>query len=59
MLRPGRILVTCSCSFAVSEEDFLSMLTEQPRIPTAQFGLSRNEPVKRPSILLACLKLTI
>jgi len=28
MLRPGGILVTCSCSFAVSEEDFLVMLTE-------------------------------
>ncbi len=28
MLRPGGILVTCSCSFAVSEEDFLRMLTQ-------------------------------
>ncbi|MGH9570812.1 MAG: class I SAM-dependent rRNA methyltransferase, partial [Candidatus Angelobacter sp.] len=28
MLRPGGILATCSCSFAVSEEDFLTMLTE-------------------------------
>lgn len=28
MLRPGGVLVTCSCSFAVSEEDFLAMLTE-------------------------------
>jgi 23S rRNA (cytosine1962-C5)-methyltransferase len=28
MLRPGGTLVTCSCSFAVSEEDFLAMLTE-------------------------------
>jgi 23S rRNA (cytosine1962-C5)-methyltransferase len=28
MLRPGGVLVTCSCSFAVSEEDFLSVLTE-------------------------------
>ena len=28
MLRPGGVLITCSCSFAVSEEDFLSMLTE-------------------------------
>jgi 23S rRNA (cytosine1962-C5)-methyltransferase len=27
MLRPGGILVTCCCSFAVSEEDFLDMLT--------------------------------
>ena len=28
MLRRGGVLVTCSCSSAVSEEDFLSMLTE-------------------------------
>ena len=28
MLRPHGVLVTCSCSFAVSEEDFLGMLTE-------------------------------
>ena len=28
MLRPGGVLVTCSCSFAVSEEDFLNMLNE-------------------------------
>lgn len=28
MLRPGGVLVTFSCSFAVSEEDFLGILTE-------------------------------
>lgn len=28
MLRQGGVLVTCSCSSAVSEEDFLAMLTE-------------------------------
>jgi 23S rRNA (cytosine1962-C5)-methyltransferase len=28
MLRPGGVLVTCSCSFAVSEMDFCDMLTE-------------------------------
>ena len=28
MLRRGGVLVTCSCSFAVSEEDFLAMLTQ-------------------------------
>jgi 23S rRNA (cytosine1962-C5)-methyltransferase len=28
MLRPSGVLITCSCSFAVSEGDFLSMLTE-------------------------------
>jgi 23S rRNA (cytosine1962-C5)-methyltransferase len=27
MLRPGGVLVTCSCSFAVSESDFLAILT--------------------------------
>ena len=28
MLKPEGVLVTCTCSSAVSEEDFLSMLTE-------------------------------
>jgi 23S rRNA (cytosine1962-C5)-methyltransferase len=28
MLKPGGVLVTCTCSSAVSEEGFLSMLTE-------------------------------
>jgi 23S rRNA (cytosine1962-C5)-methyltransferase len=28
MLRPGGVLVTCSCSFAVSEDDFLAVLAE-------------------------------
>ncbi len=28
MLRPGGVLVTCSCSYHVSESDFLGMLTE-------------------------------
>jgi 23S rRNA (cytosine1962-C5)-methyltransferase len=28
MLRPGGVLVTCSCSFAVGEADFLAMLNE-------------------------------
>jgi len=28
MLGPGGVLVTCSCSFAVSEENFLAMLTQ-------------------------------
>ncbi|HLW51938.1 MAG TPA: class I SAM-dependent rRNA methyltransferase [Candidatus Angelobacter sp.] len=28
MLRPGGILVTCSCSFVVSEADFLDVLTQ-------------------------------
>ncbi|HEY6273579.1 MAG TPA: class I SAM-dependent rRNA methyltransferase [Terriglobales bacterium] len=28
MLRPGGVLLTCSCSFAVSEAEFLAMLTD-------------------------------
>jgi len=28
MLRPGGLLVTCSCSHAVSEDEFLAMLAE-------------------------------
>jgi 23S rRNA (cytosine1962-C5)-methyltransferase len=28
MLRPGGVLVTCSCSFAVSEQDFFDVLSE-------------------------------
>jgi 23S rRNA (cytosine1962-C5)-methyltransferase len=28
MLRPGGVLVTCSCSYAVSEQDFLGVLNE-------------------------------
>ena len=28
MLRPGGVLVTCSCSFAVGEQDFLDVLNE-------------------------------
>ncbi|HET9366039.1 MAG TPA: class I SAM-dependent methyltransferase, partial [Candidatus Angelobacter sp.] len=28
MLKPGGVLMTCSCSSAVSEENFLAMLTE-------------------------------
>src|SRR3954464_5518575 len=28
MLRPGGVLVTCSCSFAVSEQDFFAVLNE-------------------------------
>ena len=28
MLRPGGVLVTCSCSFAVSEQDFFNVLNE-------------------------------
>src|ERR1700732_3931107 len=31
MLRPGGVLVTCSCSYHVSQADFLQMLTEASR----------------------------
>jgi 23S rRNA (cytosine1962-C5)-methyltransferase len=31
MLRPGGILVTCSCSYHVSQSDFMEMLTEAAR----------------------------
>jgi 23S rRNA (cytosine1962-C5)-methyltransferase len=31
MLRSGGVLVTCSCSYAVSEEDFLAMLLDSAR----------------------------
>ena len=51
MLRPGGTLVTCSCSFAVSDEDFLGMLTgaaqdthRAVRI-LEQRGQSRDHPV--------------
>src|SRR5215472_8165382 len=51
MLRPGGILVTCSCSFAFSDDDFLGMLTgaaqdthRAVRI-LEQRGQSRDHPV--------------
>jgi 23S rRNA (cytosine1962-C5)-methyltransferase len=50
MLRPGGILVTCSCSFAVSEEDFLLMLTSAAQDARRtvrvleQRGQSRDHP---------------
>ncbi len=28
MIRPGGVLITCSCSFAVSEQDFFDVLNE-------------------------------
>jgi 23S rRNA (cytosine1962-C5)-methyltransferase len=31
MLRPGGVLVTCSCSFHVSHFDFMQMLTDAAR----------------------------
>jgi len=53
MLRSGGILVTCSCSFAVSEEDFLLMLTDavQDTHRTARVLERRGQSQDHPSIL--------
>jgi 23S rRNA (cytosine1962-C5)-methyltransferase len=53
MLRPGGILVTCSCSFAVSEEEFLLMLTgaAQDTHRTARVLERRGQSKDHPSIL--------
>ncbi|MGZ4827311.1 MAG: class I SAM-dependent rRNA methyltransferase [Terriglobales bacterium] len=51
MLRPGGVLVTCSCSFHVSEDDFLEMLRaaafdarQSPKV-IAKRGQSKDHPV--------------
>lgn len=51
MLRPGGILVTCSCSFHVSQQDFLAIVSaaaadahHHPRILEIR-GASRDHPV--------------
>ncbi|HET7185572.1 MAG TPA: class I SAM-dependent rRNA methyltransferase [Terriglobales bacterium] len=51
MLRPGGVLVTCSCSFHVGEDDFLEMLRaaafdarQSPKV-IAKRGQSRDHPV--------------
>jgi 23S rRNA (cytosine1962-C5)-methyltransferase len=53
MLRPGGVLVTCSCSFAVSEEDFLSMLTgaAQDTRRTARIIEKRGQSKDHPAVL--------
>lgn len=53
MLRPGGILVTCSCSFAVSEEDFLNVLTgaAQDTHRTARILEKRGQSKDHPAIL--------
>jgi 23S rRNA (cytosine1962-C5)-methyltransferase len=53
MLRPGGILVTCSCSFAVSEEEFLLMLTGavQDTHRSARVLERRGQSKDHPSIL--------
>jgi 23S rRNA (cytosine1962-C5)-methyltransferase len=51
MLRPGGILVSCSCSFAVGEDDFLNMLTDAAQDAHRSVrvlekrGQSRDHPV--------------
>jgi 23S rRNA (cytosine1962-C5)-methyltransferase len=53
MLHPGGILVTCSCSFAVGEEDFLAMLTEaaQDAHRTARVLEKRTQAKDHPILL--------
>jgi 23S rRNA (cytosine1962-C5)-methyltransferase len=53
MLRPGGILVTCSCSFAVSEEEFLLMLTSavQDTRRAARILERRGQSQDHPSLL--------
>jgi 23S rRNA (cytosine1962-C5)-methyltransferase len=67
MLRPGGVLVTCSCSFAVSEEDFLSVLTEaaQDAHRSVRILEKRTQAMDHPILLgvpetyyLKCLVLT-
>jgi len=53
MVRPGGVLVTCSCSFAVSEGDFLEMLTEaaQDAHRTARIVEKRTQAKDHPIVL--------
>jgi 23S rRNA (cytosine1962-C5)-methyltransferase len=68
MLRPGGVLVTCSCSFAVSEQDFLTMLTEaaQDAHRTVRILEKRTQAMDHPILLgvpetyyLKCLILSV
>lgn len=68
MLRPGGVLVTCSCSFAVSEEDFLAMLTQaaQDAHRSVRILEKRTQAMDHPILLgvpetyyLKCLILSI
>lgn len=53
MVRPGGVLVTCSCSFAVGERDFLEMLTEaaQDAHRTARIVEKRTQAKDHPILL--------
>jgi 23S rRNA (cytosine1962-C5)-methyltransferase len=68
MLRPGGVLVTCSCSFAVSEEDFFTMLTQaaQDAHRSVRILEKRTQAMDHPILLgipetyyLKCLVLSI
>ncbi len=53
MLKPGGVLVTCTCSSAVSEEDFLAMLTESAQDAHRQVRLvEKHTQAKDHPILL-------
>src|SRR5436853_1028654 len=53
LLRPGGILVTCSCSYAVSEDDFLAVLTEaaQDAHRSVRILEKRTQPMDHPILL--------
>ena len=53
MLRPGGILVTCSCSYHVSQTDFLQMLAEAARDAhrTLRLGEVRGQSKDHPILL--------
>jgi len=68
MLRPAGVLVTCSCSFAVSEEDFLAMLTQaaQDAHRSVRILEKRTQAMDHPILLgipetyyLKCLVLSV
>jgi 23S rRNA (cytosine1962-C5)-methyltransferase len=68
MLRPDGVLVTCSCSFAVGEDDFLSVLTEaaQDAHRSVRILEKRTQAMDHPIVLgvpetyyLKCLILSV
>ena len=53
MLRPGGILVTCSCSYHVSPADFLEVVAQAgPRCPPK--SAHPGEPRRRPKTIRCC-----
>ncbi len=68
MLRPGGTLVTCSCSYHVSEAEFLGMVTEAARDAhrTVRLLEKRGQSKDHPTVLsipetnyLKCLNLAV